>query len=515
MLAEYWQRKILWPTWLLVIGLSLACGTALPGQLEPPAAAGGPESTPSNAPDTPGSTSTGDGTRSDGTRSDGTRSDGTRSDPTSSIENSPAPARARLTGTAILTRPANFGSISIKVTEISEQVNVETVAEDLEVPWALGFAPDGRILITERPGRIRVVQQGVLQEKPFSLLEQVVSTSESGLMGIALHPDFANNPYVFVCYTYQNSTGKLRNRVARLSDANGQGTDHQVIVDDIPGSRNHDGCGIGFGPDGKLYVTLGDAQDPDQAQDLDSLAGKVLRLEADGSVPADNPFPGSYVYTYGHRNPQGMDWHPETGDLFITEHGPDRNDEVNLLAPGRNYGWPAVTGRARSDEYVPSIMSFTPTIAIAGVAFYTGDKLHPAWEGDLIFAALKASQLHRVALAPPEFRTVKSSQVWFNQDFGRLRAVAVSPDGYLYFTTSNRDGRGSPQAGDDKLMRLVPVPVGSSTTFHPNRDGSFDLEIGPGAYQVAFEADGYSAQAERVIILGNESLDLGQITLVP
>jgi glucose/arabinose dehydrogenase len=334
-------------------------------------------------------------------------------------------------------------------------------------------------------------------------------------MGIALHPDFANNHHVFVCYTYQNGSGELRNRIARLTDANNQGSDHQVIVDDIPGSRNHNGCRIGFGPEGKLYVTTGDAQDSDRAQDLDSLAGKVLRLEADGSVPADNPFPGSYIYTYGHRNPQGIAWHPKTGDLFITEHGPNRDDEVNLLAPGSNYGWPAVSGRTRSDGFVPSILAFTPTIAIAGAAFYTGDQLHPDWEGDLIFAALKGSQLQRVTLAPPDFRMVESSQVMYHQEYGRLRAVAVAPDGYLYFTTSNRDGRGSPRARDDKLMRLVPVPQGETTTFHPNRDGSFALEISPGTYRVAFEAEGYSPQAERVIILRDEPLDLGRITLAP
>ena len=189
-------------------------------------------------------------------------------------------------------------------------------------------------------------------------------------MGIALHPNFANNGY-----------------------------------------------SIGFGPDGKLYMTMGDAQDADRTQDLESLTDKVLRLESDGSVPADNPFPGSYVYTYGHRNPQGMSGHPNTGDPFITEHGPDKNDVVNMFAPGNNYGWPEVTGRAgrvRSDHYVPSIMSFTQTIAISGPSFYAGDKLHPAWEGDLILASLKASQLHRVSLAPPGFRAAVTRQILFN-----------------------------------------------------------------------------------------------------
>ncbi|MDA0733495.1 MAG: PQQ-dependent sugar dehydrogenase [Chloroflexi bacterium] len=503
MLAKHYHGKILWPTLLLVIALSLACGTAAPD----PAAPTGTQSDPLNTTTiTPGSSISGP---SSGTGTS-TRSPG----------NSPTPAKASLTGTAILSRPANFESISIIATEISEQVTVKTVAEDLEVPWALDFAPDGRILITERPGRIRVVQDGALQKKPFAVLDQVISISESGLMGIALHPNFAENGHIFVCYTYQNARGEMRNRVARLTDTNGQGTDHQVIVDDIPGSRNHDGCSIGFGPDGKLYVTTGDAQDGDQAQDLNSLAGKVLRTEADGSVPADNPFPGSYVYTYGHRNPQGMDWHPDTGALFITEHGPEKNDEVNVLAPGNNYGWPEVSGKGRSDQFVPSIMSFTPTIAIAGAAFYTGDQLHPAWDGNLIFAALKASQMHRITLAAPgsgapDIPTVESSRIMFNQDFGRLRAVAVSPDGYIYFTTSNRDGRGSQKPGDDKLLRLLPVPVGKPFIAHPSRDGSFSLELAPGAYQVAWTAEGYATQAVRVILIGDERIDLGQIKLVP
>jgi aldose sugar dehydrogenase len=241
---------------------------------------------------------------------------------------------------------SNVQDVTIEVSQVPEQVTAEVVAEGLEVPWELAFTPDGRILVTERPGRIRVIQDGTLQEEPFAVLEPVVSASESGLMGLALHPNFAVNGHLFVCYTYQNENGDLRNRVARLTDANGVGVDHQVILDDIPGAPRHDGCRLGFGPDRKLYVAMGDATESETAQNLESPSGKILRLEADGSVPADNPFPGSYVYTYGHRNPQGIDWHPETGDLFITEHGPDVNDEINILEPGGNYGWPEVTGAA-------------------------------------------------------------------------------------------------------------------------------------------------------------------------
>jgi glucose/arabinose dehydrogenase len=335
------------------------------------------------------------------------------------------------------------------------------VAQGLEVPWALAFAPDGRIFVTERPGRVRVIQDGVLQARPFATLNDVVSVSESGLMGLALHPDFQNNGHLFVCYTYRDEGGDLRNRIARLTDDNGAGTDHQSILDDIPGASRHDGCRLGFGPDGRLYVTMGDATEADAAQDLDSLSGKVLRLEADGSVPSDNPFPGSPVYTYGHRNPQGMAWHPVTGDLFITEHGPDRDDEVNILEAGNNYGWPRVTGPSSNPEYADPILSFTPTVAIAGAAFYYGDKLAASWEGDLVFASLKASHLQRVKLQPPDFRTVASAEILFDQELGRLRAVALSPDGYLYFTTSNRDGRGQPQPSDDKVLRLAPVSSGT------------------------------------------------------
>jgi glucose/arabinose dehydrogenase len=392
-------------------------------------------------------------------------------------------------------------------------VTTETVAEGLEVPWSLVFTPDGRILVAERPGRIRVIQGGVLQEKPYATLEQVVSVSESGLMGMALHPDFANNGQLFVCYTYENEDGDLGNRVARLTEVNGAGTDHQVLLEDIPGASRHDGCALGFGPDGKLYVTMGEATDTEAAQNLDSLSGKVLRLEADGSVPSDNPFPGSYVYTYGHRNPQGIDWHPTTGDGFITEHGPDVDDEINILEPGGNYGWPEVTGEAEDSRFIDPILSLTPTIAISGGAFYSGDKLAASWEGNFIAAALRGAHLLRVTLEPPEFRTVLSQQRLFEEEFGRLRAVAVSPDGYLYFTTSNHDGRGDPQPGDDKVLRLVPAPPGPPANFRPNDQGDFSLGLGPGTYQITWNASGFVPVSQRVVVTGKEAIDLSEIVL--
>lgn len=403
----------------------------------------------------------------------------------------------------------------MEVFRIPDEVVAETVAQGLEVPWELAFAPDGRIFVTERPGRIRVIQDGVLQTRPFAIVEQVASVGESGLMGLALHPDFANNGQILLCYTYRNEDGDLRNRVARLTDEDSVGTDQQIILDNIPGASRHDGCRLGFGPDGKLYVTMGDATVSDAAQDLDSLSGKVLRLEADGSVPADNPFPNSYVYTYGHRNPQGLDWHPATGDLFITEHGPDRDDEVNILEAGNNYGWPRVTGHSNNPEYTNPILSFTPTLATAGAAFYSGDKLAASWEGDLVFATLKASQLRRVKLQPPDFRTAASTQVILDQSLGRLRSVALSPDGYLYFSTSNRDGRGQPRSGDDKVLRLVPATPTPLDVAPPDEAGKFALELTAGTYRIRWTAPGFLPAEKRVVIMGDElgSVDLGEVQL--
>ena len=348
------------------------------------------------------------------------------------------------------------GTVAAEVVGLPAGLGVETVVVGLEVPWDLAFTPDGRILITERPGRIRLVAGGELQDEPYATLE-VVHRSGAGLMGIALHPNFASNGYLYVCYTYRDGR-VMYNRIARLTDQGNLATDHHVILDRIPGATRHDGCRIRFGPDGFLYATTGDATDPELSQDLESLAGKVLRLAEDGSVPPDNPFPGSPVYTWGHRNPQGLAWHDQTGDLFITEHGPDRDDEVNLLEPGQNYGWPEVTGAAGHADYVDAVLALTPTVAIAGAAFISGDAFPESWQGDLIFAALKSSHLQRVTLAGPDYRTVASRQVLFQDQFGRLRAVVMGPDGYLYFTTSNRDGRGRPRQGDDRLLRLGPLP---------------------------------------------------------
>jgi aldose sugar dehydrogenase len=325
----------------------------------------------------------------------------------------------------------------------AEGARVSVVARRLEVPWALAFAPDGRLFVTERPGRIRVVKDGRLLPDPVARLP-VAAVGEGGLLGLALHPDFARNGHLFVCYTAP-ARGGLVNRIARFTVRGDEAGDEVVLLDDIPGAPIHDGCRLAFGPDGRLYATTGDAADPPLAQRRDSLAGKILRLNPDGSVPADNPFPGSPVYSLGHRNPQGLAW-DGAGRLLAAEHGPSGHDEVNHIQPGRNYGWPAARGRAGDPRYVdPLLESGQDTWAPSGIAWL---------RGDLYVAGLRGRRLLRLAIEPD--LALRGVSALLEGTHGRLRDVVAGPDGALYVATSNRDGRGWPAQDDDRILRLVP-----------------------------------------------------------
>jgi aldose sugar dehydrogenase len=336
---------------------------------------------------------------------------------------------------------------------------IDTIARGLEVPWALAFANDGRIFVTERAGRIRVIESGRLREAPWATVH-VHATGEAGLMGIALAPDFATSRYVFVVGTFEVS-GSLVNRVVRLTDVAGRGESASVIVDGIPAAQFHAGDAVAFGPDGMLYVATGDARQPGLAQRDASLAGKILRYRPDGTMPPDNPHPRSPVYAKGVRNVQGLAWDPATGALFATEHGPsgfpnewfrhDR-DELNAIRAGANYGWPSVAGPSTDRRFVPPIVSWSsPGIAPSGIAFHSGS---------VYVAALKGQQLRRIRLvadssSPARWRA-ESQEVLLDGTHGRLRAVAVGPDGMLYVMTSNRDGRAAPRSLDDLVLRIKP-----------------------------------------------------------
>ncbi|MDQ3518563.1 MAG: PQQ-dependent sugar dehydrogenase [Gemmatimonadota bacterium] len=341
-------------------------------------------------------------------------------------------------------------------------IRLDTIAQGFEVPWALAFDPGGRIFVTERPGRIRVVEKGVLRAEPWATLG-VRATGEAGLMGIALAPDFARSRHVYVVGTFAVGKEDLVNRVVRFTENGGRGDAPTTIVDALPASRFHSGDAIAFGPDGMLYVATGDAQDPGNAQDPGSLAGKILRYKPDGGIPADNPVPGSPIYALGLRNPQGLAWDARTGQLFATDHGPsgfpnerlrrDR-DELNAIVAGANYGWPRVTGMDDDSRFVQPLTEWTPAIAPSGLALYSGS--YAPWNGNAFVAALKGEQLRRLVLerSAAGWRITGEAPL-FTSEIGRIRAVAMGPDGHVYFTTSNRDGRGEVRRGDDMLLRLV------------------------------------------------------------
>lgn len=332
---------------------------------------------------------------------------------------------------------------------------VEVVAEGLEIPWEIRFLPDGALLVTERSGRILRIgpANGAVQELGNL---PVAPVGEGGLLGAALDPDFPAKPHIYVMYTYRDGgsgTG-LANRVSRLTLSGDTLGEEVVLVDGIPGAGNHDGGRIAFGPEGDLWVTTGDSSRGELAQDSGSLAGKVLRMDREGRPATANPFAGSLVYSLGHRNPQGLAWLPGDPDPFVTEHGPSENDEVNHIEAGGNFGWPLVGGAAGRAEFVDSIYSWTPTIAPAGAVFYESDAI-PGWKGSFLFVTLKESDLRRLIPADPSFTAVADEQILLDGRFGRLRCIAVGPDGSLYVGTSNRDGRGDSRDGDDKILRIT------------------------------------------------------------
>jgi glucose/arabinose dehydrogenase len=333
---------------------------------------------------------------------------------------------------------------------------VEVVGENLEIPWAMALAPDGRMFFTERPGRVRVFQNGQVLPAPALVLTDVAAVGEGGLLGIAVHPDFANNHFVFLAYTARLAGGSRETRVVRYREVGNTLGEPAVILDRVPAADIHDGARVRFGPDRKLYVTMGDTAAPPTAQDLGTLAGKILRLNDDGSVPADNPLAGSPIFSYGHRNPQGLDWHPVTGEPWGSEHGQTGNDEINRLQPGRNYGWPVIEAdQARAGMETP-ILFFSPSIAPSGASFYTGTAI-AGFRHNLFVGALAGQHLLRVRFDPNDPNRVAGTERLLAGRFGRIRDVVAGPDGALYLCTSNRDGRNTPVPADDRLVRLSAV----------------------------------------------------------
>jgi glucose/arabinose dehydrogenase len=326
----------------------------------------------------------------------------------------------------------------------NENKGIAVVAEKLQTPWSIVFSKDGRAFFTERVGTIRMLNaNGTLAPDPIAYI-RVDQVGEGGLLGIDLHPNFISNHKIYIYHTYSNSSG-IFNRVMFLVESENKIIDSKIILDGIPGGRFHDGGRLKFGPDNKLYITTGDAGVAEMSQNKSSLAGKILRINDDGTIPTDNPFPGSPIYAYGFRNVQGLTWHPGTKEMYASDHGPAGNDEINLVRAGSNYGWP-YEECSGDGKYTSPAICFNPSLAPSGITIPNSSKL--GYNGDLLLATLKGSQLRSIDLDSGEQNNILTG-------YGRLRDVVESDDGSLFVLTSNTDGRGLVQENDDKILRVM------------------------------------------------------------
>lgn len=334
---------------------------------------------------------------------------------------------------------------------------IDTLATNLRVPWQIAFLPDRSMLFTERPGRLRVFRNDKLIERPIFTVADVKTDGKTGLLGLAVHPEFSANHFIYLANNYMNDNS-MRLRITRYILANDTLTNAKVILENIPANRNHTGCRLIFGPDKKLYVTTGDADQPMLAQDLKAYNGKILRLNDDGTIPLDNPFikndtARKEIWSYGHRNTQGLAFQPLTNVLFNSEHGPTGGDELNIIVAGANYGWPVIHHRETKNGMVSPLLEYTPSIGPSEAVFYN-HAAFPELKGNLLVACLRGEEILRIQL---DKQKVIGQEVLFKNTFGRIRSLVIGPDGYIYLSTSNYDppeGHGSPPS--DLLLRIRP-----------------------------------------------------------
>jgi glucose/arabinose dehydrogenase len=338
----------------------------------------------------------------------------------------------------------------------------EPVVEGLDRPWSVAFLPDGRMLVTEKPGRLRVVDKGRLLPEPIGGTPKVWSKGQGGLLDVAVHPDYSRNGWLYLSYSDPGEKGSAMTAIIRGRLREGRFVEQQTLfrapAELYRTGEIHFGSRIVFDGKGHLFFSIGERGHKEDAQDLARPNGKVHRLREDGSIPKDNPFVGRAgalpsIWSYGHRNPQGLAWHPVTGALWESEHGPRGGDELNRLEPGRNYGWPVIThgmnydgtpmtDRTAREGMEQPVLHWTPSIAVCAVDFYTGNRF-PRWKNDLFVGALAAQELRRVSLAGGK---VVHQEVLL-KDVGRVRDVVSGPDGYLYIAFN----------GPDRIARLMPV----------------------------------------------------------
>ncbi len=338
---------------------------------------------------------------------------------------------------------------------------IETIVKGLENPWAMDFLPDGRILVTERPGRLRIINKGKLSE-PVKGLPRIRAEAQGGLLDIALDPDFVNNQVIYFSYSGLDKTG-VGTEVARARLVGNQLKELKTLFKALPKSDGgyHFGSRLLFDKDETLFISLGERGDRERAQDLNDHAGSLIRINKDGSIPKDNPFVNDSgakpeIYTYGNRNIQGIAMHPITGDVWTVEHGPQGGDELNLMKPGVNYGWPIITygvnynvgtkiGEGTEKEGMAQPVHYwVPSIATSSLLFYTGNGF-PQWKGNAFVSSLKFGQLARLEMK--DNKVIKEERL-INGVVGRIREVQQGPDGLLYIITDESNGR---------LLRIKPV----------------------------------------------------------
>ncbi len=363
------------------------------------------------------------------------------------------------------------------------EIDTTTILSGLDTPWEIRWGPDDNIWFTERYGRVSRFNPTSRELTVLLNIPEVHEQSESGLLGMTFHPDFPTTPYVYLVYNYFEDS-RIKERLVRYRYNGSELVSEEILLNDIGGSGNHNGSRLEFGPDGKLYMTTGDAVNTSLSQDTGSLNGKILRINADGTKPSDNPFNNSYVYSLGHRNPQGLVFAP-SGILYSSEHGPATDDELNIIEGGRNYGWPEVRGFCEETSEIEfcnnknvkdPLIAWTPTLAVAGIDYYDHPAI-PGWQNSILMTTLKESELVVMNLSEDGSSVLNNSYSSVADNWwGRLRDVCVSPDGRVFISTSNRDGRGNVKPGDDRIVELKAI---SDPTGINNNEKTFRIYPNP------------------------------------